>query len=99
MLAIEKTVEGNKVVYALEGKLDTITAPDLDAELKGNLDDVQALVFDFAKLKYISSSGLRVILNTQQDIIDHGEMKIINVDPLIMDIFDATGFSEILTIE
>lgn len=99
MLKIEKKVEGNRIVFALEGKLDTITSPDLDVQVQESLDSVQELVFDFKKLKYISSAGLRVLLNTQQSMPEGGVMKITDVDPLIMDIFDATGFSEILIIE
>ena len=99
MLNIEKTEEGNKIVFALEGKLDTLTSPDLDAQVQDSLGDVKELIFDFTKLKYISSAGLRVILRTQQDMPEGGEMKIVGVDPIIMDIFDAVGFSEILNIE
>ena len=99
MLKIDKTVEGNRIVFALEGKLDTLTSPDLDEQVQASLNDVKELVFDFGNLKYISSAGLRVILKTQQDLPEGGELKIVRVDPVIMDIFDATGFSEILNIE
>lgn len=99
MLKIEKTEEGNKIVFALEGKLDTITASDLDEQVMDSLEGAQELIFDFKKLRYISSAGLRGLLRTQQDMPEGGEMKIIGVDPIIMDIFDAVGFSEILNIE
>ena len=99
MLKIDKTVEGNRIVFALEGKLDTLTSPDLDEQVQASLNDVKELVFDFGNLRYISSAGLRVILKTQQDLPEGGELKIVRVDPVIMDIFDATGFSEILNIE
>ena len=99
MLTIEKTVEENRITFALDGKLDTMTSPDLDAQIREVLDDVQELILDFTDLKYISSAGLRVLLATQQDLPDGGALKIINVDPVIMDILEVTGFSEILTIE
>lgn len=99
MLKIAKTEEGNRIVFALEGKLDTITSPDLDEQVQDSLEGVEELIFDFNKLKYISSAGLRVLLKTQQDLPAGGEMKIVGVDPIIMDIFDAVGFSEILNIE
>ena len=99
MLTIEKMIEGNRTTFALEGKLDTITSPDLNAQIKECLDYVQELVLDFTQLKYISSAGLRVLLETQQNLPEGGELKITNVDPVIQDILDVTGFSEILTIE
>ena len=99
MLTIEKTVEENRITFALDGKLDTMTSPDLDAQIREVLDDVQELILDFSELRYISSAGLRVLLATQQDLPDGGALKIINVDPVIMDILEVTGFSEILTIE
>ena len=99
MLTIEKIQEGSKTIFALEGKLDTITAPDMEEQVKECLDDVQELILDFTKLKYISSAGLRVLLATQQDLPDGGTMTITGVDPVIMDILEVTGFAEILTIE
>lgn len=99
MLTIEKTQEGSKTTFALEGKLDTITAPDMEEQVKECLDDVQELILDFTKLKYISSAGLRVLLATQQDLPEGGTMTITGVDPVIMDILEVTGFAEILTIE
>lgn len=83
----------------LEGRLDTISAPQLEAELKKSVTGISVLVFDFEKLEYLSSAGLRVLLSAQKVMNRQGEMKIRNVNDTIMDIFEVTGFSEILTIE
>ena len=99
MLNINKTVENEKPVYMLEGRLDTVTAPDLEKELKASLDGVKELVLDFEKLEYISSAGLRVLLAAQKTMTKQGEMKLIHVNETIMEIFEVTGFSDILTIE
>ena len=99
MLNINKTVENEKTVYMLEGRLDTVTAPDLEKELKTALDGVKELVLDFEKLEYISSAGLRVLLAAQKTMTKQGEMKLIHVNKTIMEIFEVTGFSDILTIE
>lgn len=99
MLTIDKTVNGAKTIYKLEGKLDTITAPELEKELKDSLEGVEELIFDFTGVEYISSAGLRVILNTQQQMQGQGEMKLIGVNEILMDIFEVTGFVDILTIE
>lgn len=99
MLNINKTKEDGKVTVTLEGRLDTVTAPDLEKELKGSLDDVTELVMDFEKLDYISSAGLRVLLSAQKVMTRQGGMKVINVNDSIMEIFEVTGFSDILTIE
>ena len=99
MLNINKTKEDGKVTVTLEGRLDTVTAPDLEKELKGSLDDVTELVMDFEKLDYISSAGLRVLLSAQKVMSRQGGMKVINVNDSIMEIFEVTGFSDILTIE
>ena len=99
MLNINKTVSEEKTVFALEGRLDTVTAPELEKELKESLDGVTELVLDFAKLEYISSAGLRVLLATQKIMNRQGGMKLIHVNETIMEIFEVTGFSDILTIE
>ena len=99
MLNINKTVENEKTVYMLEGRLDTVTAPDLEKELKASLDGVKELVLDFEKLEYISSAGLRVLLAAQKTMTKQGEMKLVHVNETIMEIFEVTGFSDILTIE
>lgn len=83
----------------LEGRLDTNTAPQLEAELKREIGGVEKLVFDFEKLEYLSSAGLRVLLSAQKVMNKQGEMLIKNVNETIADIFEVTGFSDILTIE
>ena len=98
MLNINKTVENGKIVFKPEGRLDTVTAPQLEEALK-ELDAVTSLTFDFEKLEYISSAGLRVLLSAQKMMNRQGEMKLCNVNETIMEIFEVTGFSDILTIE
>ncbi len=99
MLHIDKTIQNGKAVFALEGRLDTVTAPDLEKELKSSFNDVTELVLDFEKLEYISSAGLRVLLTAQKTMAKQGEMKLTHVGAPIMEIFEVTGFSDILTIE
>ena len=99
MLNINKTLEGEKAVFELEGRLDTVTAPELENELKDSLDGMAELILDFEKLSYISSAGLRVLLAAQKAMTDKGSMKLTGVSDTIMEIFDVTGFSDILTIE
>ena len=99
MLNINKTVEGEKTVFSLEGRMDTVTAPELEKELKASLDGVKELTLDFEKLDYISSAGLRVLLSTQKVMNKQGALKIIHVNDTIMEIFEVTGFTDILTIE
>ena len=94
---IEKQRNQNKLTLTLEGRLDTTTAPMLEAELS-TMDGVTELVLDFAKLEYISSAGLRVLLATQKVMNKQGSMVIKNVNEVIMDIFQITGFIDILTI-
>lgn len=96
---IAKTMENNTLTIVLEGRLDTITAPQLEEELKDSIKGVATLILDFEKLDYISSAGLRVLLSAQKRMNDQGEMKIIHVGETVMEIFDVTGFSDILTIE
>ena len=99
MLNINKTIENGKAVFTLGGRLDTVTAPELEKELKGSLDGVSELVLDFAGLEYISSAGLRVLLSAKKAMNNRGKVKIKNVNETIMEIFEVTGFSDILTIE
>ena len=87
------------LVVALEGRLDTTTAPELEAALTEALDGVESLTMDFEKLEYISSAGLRVLLSAQKRMMKQGEMKVIHVNETIMEIFEVTGFSDILTVE
>ena len=98
-MTITKTTEGNTLTVMLEGRLDTVTTPELEKELMGALDDIQELTFDFGKLSYISSAGLRVLLSSQKIMNTKGIMKVVHVNEIIMDIFEATGFTDILTIE
>ena len=97
-MEIIKNLDGSKLNVALVGRLDTITAPDLDKELKASLDGVTELAFDFAKLDYISSAGLRVLLGAQKAMNKVGTMTLSNVNESIMEVFEMTGFADILTI-
>ena len=99
MLTIEKNLNGSELVVALKGRLDTTTAPELEKELKEALDGISAFVIDMADLEYISSAGLRVLLSAQKTMNKQGTMKIAHVKNAIMEIFEVTGFSDILTIE
>ena len=98
-MTINKKLEGNVLNVALEGRLDTTTAPTLEEELQGSLGGVEELDFDFTTLEYISSAGLRVLLSAQKIMNKQGKMVIKNVNSDIMDVFDITGFTDILTIE
>ena len=97
-MKIEKNVDASSVSFALEGRLDTMTAPLLESEIQGKLDGVTDLQFDFAKLTYISSAGLRVLLAAQKIMNKQGKMIIKNVCDEIKEIFEVTGFSDILTV-
>lgn len=99
MLDIRKNAENETLTISLEGRLDTTTAPSLEAELKASLEGITELIFDFKELEYISSAGLRVLLSAQKTMNNQGKMIIRNVRPEIMEIFDVTGFVEILNIE
>lgn len=96
---IIKTSEGTKLTFAIEGRLDTTTAPQLEEEVKGSLTGVTELVLDFSKLEYLSSAGLRVILAAQKVMNKQGRMVIHHVNETILEVFEVTGFCEILTIE
>lgn len=99
MLNITKKKENAKLELALEGRLDTTTAPQLDETINGEIDGVNELVFDFSALEYVSSAGLRVLLSAQKKMNKQGSMVIRNVSEEINEIFNVTGFSDILTIE
>ncbi len=99
MLNIGKEKNGNELKLALEGRLDTTTAPQLEAEVKEGLDGIESLVFDFENLEYISSAGLRVLLFAQKTMNKQGSMVVKNCSEEIREIFEVTGFSDILTIE
>lgn len=98
-MTINKISNGNQLTLEIEGRLDTTTAGELEAAIKGSLNGVKLLILDFVKLIYVSSAGLRVILGAQKSMSKQGEMKVINVNETIMEVFDITGFSDILTIE
>lgn len=98
-MTIQKTLNGKTVLLALEGRLDTTTAPQLEATLDECIGDCTELVFDFSGLEYISSAGLRVLLKAQKLMNTKGSMKITHVDDVIREVFDITGFLDILTIE
>ena len=98
-MEIEKKINGAEVVLTLKGKLDTNTAPELEALLNETLPATKKLEFDFTDLEYLSSAGLRVLLNAQKVMSSQGCMVIKHVNETIMDIFDMTGFSSILNIE
>lgn len=99
MLNITKQINAASATFCLEGRLDTITAPDLEKELKPALTGLTDLTLDLQKLEYISSAGLRVLLSTQKIMARQGEMKLIHVSETVMEIFEVTGFVDILTIE
>lgn len=97
-MTINKNLEGSKLTVALEGRLDTTTAPQLESEIRESLDGVTDLEFDFQKLAYISSAGLRVMLSAQKIMNKQGMMTIRNVNEEIMEVFEVTGFVDILSI-
>lgn len=97
-MTITKTAENGVLRIALEGRLDTNTAPQLESELKSSLSGVTELDFDFSGLEYISSAGLRVLLAAQKAMNKQGRMTIHNVGETIMEVFEITGFVDILTI-
>ena len=96
---ILKKEDGTTLTLSLEGRLDTTTSPMLEAELKHSVEGVTELVIDMAALEYISSSGLRVLLSAQKVMNRQGKMTVRNVNETIMEIFEVTGFSDVLTIE
>ena len=98
-MTIEKTLNGTELTIALNGRLDTTTAPQLEAELKRSVSGVEKLVLDFTALEYLSSAGLRVLLAAQKVMNKQGEMIVKHVNETIAEIFEVTGFSDILTIE
>lgn len=98
-MTIEKINSNNTLKVKIIGRLDTTTAPQLEVELKRNLGSNELLIFDFSELEYISSAGLRVILAAQKVMNKQGKMIINNVNETVMDVFEVTGFSDILTIE
>ncbi|MBQ1632507.1 MAG: STAS domain-containing protein [Clostridia bacterium] len=98
MLNIESKQNAAELSVALTGRLDTNTAPELEKTLNTSLDGVETLFIDMEQLDYISSAGLRVLLAAQKTMNKQGEMKVMHVNETILEIFEVTGFSDILTI-
>ena len=98
-MTITKNLNGTALEIALEGRLDTMTAPELEAELNASLKDAESLTLDFSKLEYISSAGLRVLLSAHKAMSAKGGMKVTHVNEIVQEVFEVTGFADILTIE
>lgn len=98
-MTIQMQRNDDELNVSLEGRLDTTTSPELEEALKDSLEGVKALTMDLAGLEYISSAGLRILLATQKTMNRQGTMKLTNVCDMVMDVFEVTGFREILTIE
>ena len=98
-MTINVNKEGEKLTIIPEGRIDTVTAPEFSKAIDDNIEGVKDLVIDFEKLEYISSAGLRVLLTAQKTMTKAGSMKLIHVADVIMDVFNITGFADILTIE
>lgn len=96
---IDKLVEDKKMTLKLSGRLDTTTAPDLDATINEQVDSIDELYLDFTDLEYISSAGLRVLLSAQKKMGKKGGMTLTGVQDTVMEVFEVTGFADILTIE
>ena len=98
-MTITKKQNGTHLEIALEGRLDTMTAPELEKELNASLTAADTLTLDFQNLAYISSAGLRTLLSAHKVMSAKGGMKIVNVNEIVQEVFDVTGFADILTIE
>ena len=98
-MTIEKKINGSEATLAVAGRLDTQTAPELEAVLDGILSGLKDLTLELSGLEYVSSAGLRVILKAQKAMNAQGSMKLTGVNDSIMEVFDITGFLDILTIE
>ena len=98
-MTIDKVQDGAKLTVKVSGRLDTTTAPELEDDLKASLDGIEDLKMDFSDLEYISSAGLRVLLSAQKIMNKQGSMVVTGVNSTIMEIFEVTGFSDILTIQ
>ena len=100
VMNITSETNGKQVTFALEGRLDTVSAPELEKVLGANLDGVEELILEFEKLRYLSSAGLRVLLAAQKKMnAQKGSMVIKHVNEMIMEVFEVTGFLDILTVE
>ena len=98
-MTITKKQDGTNLEIALEGRLDTMTAPELEKELNASLDAAETLTLDFANLDYISSAGLRVLLSAHKVMSTKGGMKVTHANEIVKEVFEVTGFADILTIE
>ena len=98
-MTISKKLDGDKLIIALDGRLDTLSAPDLEKDAQESLNGVKELVFDFENLEYISSAGLRVLLAIQKMLGDAGAMKVTNANDIVKEVFEVTGFSDMITVE
>ena len=96
---ISKKMNGTELVVTLEGRLDTTTSPNLEAELKQSMDGAESLVMDVAALEYISSAGLRVLLSAHKAMSAKEGMKVTHVNEIVQEVFEVTGFADILDIE
>ena len=98
-MIITKNIDGETFTFTLEGRLDTTTSPQLEAELKQSVGGVTELIFDFSGVEYISSAGLRVLLAAQKVMNRQGSMKLTGVNENVLEVFEITGFIDILTLE
>ena len=98
-MTINTKKHGNEMTIAISGRLDTSTAPKLEAAIKDDIGGIRNLIIDVKDLDYISSAGLRVLLSTQKIMNQQGKMKVVNVNETVMEIFEITGFTDILTID
>ncbi|MCQ2536154.1 MAG: STAS domain-containing protein [Lachnospiraceae bacterium] len=96
---IKKALDGENLTISLTGRLDTLTSPELEKELQESLSGVKNLVFDFADLEYISSAGLRVLLSAHKQMFNNGNMVVKNINETVSEVFEVTGFSDVLNIE
>ena len=98
-MEIRKELKDRRLDIAVIGRLDTTTAPELDAAIKDSIEGVEELAIDFSELDYISSAGLRVLLSMQKVMNKQGKMTVSGVQEPVMEVFEITGFADILTIE
>ncbi len=98
-MKITKNKDGTNLTIALEGRLDTTTAPELEKELNASIAGAESLTLDFSMLDYISSAGLRVLISAHKTMSAKGGMKVTHVNEIVSEVFDVTGFADILTIE
>ncbi|MBE6817675.1 MAG: STAS domain-containing protein [Ruminococcaceae bacterium] len=98
-MTIQKTIEGSAMTLGIEGRLETTTAPSLEEVIRNELEGITELTFDFSQLEYISSAGLRVILAAQKIMNNQGSMRVTGANDIVMEVFELTGFADIITIE